>query len=307
MSMKLHIMLMIVLVSSTMIPLCFAEKKGQSMVHELVIDGINRRYIVYKPGVSDTGGLPLMVVLHGGLGNASHMEKMTGMNDIADSGQFIVAYPDGTGGRLPAMQDQRTWNAGRCCGRAMRQNVNDVLFIKRVIEDIHTRYAIDTSRVYVTGMSNGAMMAYRLACEIPDKIAAIIPVSGTLAVDNCDSAKDIPVLHIHGDQDRNVPFDGARGEESVSIVSHRSVPDTINLVIRLRQCIASEKRTLEGNIQASSYRCSNGAPVELYVIKGGEHVWPGGHGRNNKESDGRYISASKVAWEFAKQFSKNPK
>lgn len=301
--MKLYILLIIVLIFSAMIPRCFAGEKGQSMVHKLVINGVDRSYIVYKPAVANTEGLPLMVVLHGGLGNASHMEKRTGMNDIADSGRFIVAYPNGTGGRLPAMQDQRTWNAGSCCGRAMRQNIDDVLFIKRVIEDIHSRYAIDTSRVYVAGMSNGAMMAYRLASEIPDKIAAIIAVSGTLAVDNCDSAKNVPVLHIHGDQDKNVPFDGARGEESVSIVSHRSVPDTINLVIRSRQCIASEKRTLEGNIQVSSYRCSNGALVELYVIKGGEHGWPGGRGPDKKDSAGQF-SASKQAWEFAKQFSK---
>jgi polyhydroxybutyrate depolymerase len=248
-----------------------------------------------------------MIVLHGGLGNAKRMEEMTGMNDVADTGRFIVAYPEGTGGRLRAMQDRRTWNAGSCCGQAVAQNVDDVSFIEKMIEDIHSRYSIDSRRVYVAGMSNGAMMAYRLACQIPDKIAAVIAVSGTLAIDNCDGAKDVPVLHIHGDQDTNVPFMGGRGERSVAGVDYRSVPDTIKLVTRARQCLAPEKKTLEGNIEVSSYRCSNGAPVELYVIKGGGHVWPGGHGSNNKPSDGRYISASKAAWEFAKQFSKGGK
>ena len=279
--------------------------QGQSTVHELVVDGIVRSYIFYKPKGSDTKNLPLMIVLHGGLGNAGYIEKVTGMDDIADIGHFTVAYPNGIGGRFGIMKNRRTWNAGHCCGRAVKQKVNDVRFIEKVIEDIESKFSIDSRRVYVTGMSNGAMMAYRLACEIPDKIAAIIPVSGTIAVDNCDGAKDVPVLHIHGDQDKNVPIAGGKGARSVAGVSHRSVADTMNLIIRSRQCAPPEKRTLNNVTQVSSYRCSNGAPVKLLIIKGGEHVWPGGHRRNNKSLDSQYISASKQAWEFAKQFSKS--
>ena len=303
MSMLLRIMLF-TLLFTTMIYGVVAAEKGQSQVHELVVDGIDRSYIVYKPMLSDTTDLPLMIVLHGGLGNAKHVEKMTGMNEVADTGKFIVAYPNGTGGRFRFMKNRRTWNAGSCCGQAMKKNVDDVLFIEKVIEDIDSKFSIDTRRVYVTGMSNGAMMAYRLACEIPDKIAAIIPVSGTLTVDNCDGAKDVPVLHIHGDQDKYVPIAGGKGDKSVAGVAYRSVPGTIELIIRSRQGLAFEQSTLNGEIRVSSYSFSNGAPVVLCTIKGGEHVWPGGHGRNNKPSDGRYISASEQAWEFAKQFSK---
>jgi len=302
--MQWRIILLVLLFFLTMITDDFAAGKGQSMDYELVLDGGVRSYIVYKPMVTDTKGAPLMIVLHGGLGNARRMEEISGMNDIADEGKFIVAYPNGTGGRFASMQDRRTWNAGRCCGQAVRQNVNDVLFIKKMIEDIHSRFSIDTGRVYVAGMSNGAMMAYRLACEIPEKIAAIIAVSGTLAVDNCDAAKDVPVLHIHGDQDKNVPFTGGSGDEGVAMVSHRSVPDTMKLILQARQCSPPKQKMLNSNIQVSSYRCSNGAPVELYVIKGGGHIWPGGHGRRAKESVSQCISASRLAWEFAKQFFK---
>lgn len=282
----------------------FADAKGQSMVYQITLNNTIRSYIVYKPLVTGTKGLPLMIVLHGGLGNAEHIEKMTGMNEIADTGKFLVAYPNGTEGRFALMKNKRTWNAGRCCGQAVKQKVDDVFFIKKMIEDIHTKFLIDTRRVYVTGMSNGAMMAYRLACEIPDKIAAIIPVSGTLAVDNCDKAKDIPVLHIHGDQDKNVPFAGGRGEAGVEKVGHRSVPDTMKLILQARQCSPPERKTLNGNIQIFSYCCSNGAPVVLYIIKGGGHVWPGGKERSGRDCGSRYFSASKLAWEFAKQFSK---
>lgn len=305
MSLPLQIIALFSLFLFALVPQVVGAEKGQSTVHELVVDGIRRSYIVYKPMISGNKDLPLMIVLHGGMGNAKYMEKTTGMNDIADTGQFIVVYPNGIGGRFGFMKKRRTWNAGRCCGRAVKQNVDDVGFIEKMIEDIDSKFSIDTRRVYVTGMSNGAMMAYRLACEIPDKIAAIIPVAGTLAVENCDSAKDIPVLHIHGTEDKNVPITGGKGAGSIARVAHRSLPDTVKLIIRSRQCLAPEESTLSGEIQVSSYRCSNGAPVVMFLIKGGEHVWPGGHGRRHKDSAGRHFSASKEAWEFAKQFSKH--
>jgi polyhydroxybutyrate depolymerase len=271
------------------------------MMRELKVDGAVRDYILYVPTLPDRKELPLMIVLHGGLGNAAHMERITGMNEIADAGKFMVAYPDGTGGRIESMKNRRTWNAGRCCGPAVKQNTDDVLFISRMIDDIHARYSIDTRRVYVAGHSNGAMLAYRIACEIPDKIAAIVAVSGTLAVDNCDRAKDVPVLHIHGERDGNVPYEGGRGEDSLADVAHRSVPDSLKLFTTPRQCTGSEEKKLNGVILATSYTCKNGAPVSLYVIKGGGHAWPGSV---RDRTNGKGVSASALAWEFARQFQK---
>ena len=304
MLLSLRIVPLFTLLSATLILGVAAAEKEKSKVYKLVVDGIERSYILYKPMFSNSKGLPLMIVLHGGLGNARHVEKTTVMNEVADTGRFIVAYPNGIGGRFRFMKNRRTWNAGGCCGNAVKKNVDDVLFIERVIEDIRSKFSIDTRRVYVTGMSNGAMMAYRLACEIPDKIAAIIPVSGTLMVDNCDSAKDVPVLHIHGDQDTNVPISGGKGPKSVAGVSFRSLRDTVKLITRSRHCLTPEEKIMNGKIQISSYRCKKGAPVEILIIKGGRHVWPGGRGRNNRSPDDQYLSASKQAWEFAKQFSK---
>jgi polyhydroxybutyrate depolymerase len=279
-----------------------AEGKGSSMVHEVEVHGAVRNYILHIPPVPDGKGLPLMIVLHGGLGNAGYMERTTGMNRIADAGGFMVAYPEGTGGRLKSMQNRRTWNAGLCCGQAVKQNADDVSFIAAMIDQIRAKYPIDTRRVYVAGHSNGAMLAYRLACEIPDKIAAVIAVSGTLSVDTCDRAKDVPLLHIHGEQDQNVPFEGGRGKDSLADVAHRSVPDSLRSIMRSRQCSVSEEKMLNSGIQATSYACKKGAPVLLYVIKGGGHAWPGGNGR--RDSNMPTISASELSWEFAKQFRK---
>ena len=279
-----------------------AAENGRSSFNELLVDSHQRSYILYRPLTANTEELPLMIVLHGGLGNASYMQKSTGMDEIADAGRFIVAYPNGVGGRFAP--NRRTWNAGSCCGRAVRENSDDVRFIEKMIEDIASKHAIDTRRIYVAGMSNGAMMAYRLACEIPDRIAAIIAVAGTLAVRNCDAAKDIPVLHIHGTEDNNVPVNGGVGRQSVSGISHRSVSDTVELITRSRRCQAPEVRTESGGIQISSYHCADGAPVRVVLISGGGHVWPGGYGKRNKDSTAHKFSASKQAWEFAKQFSK---
>ena len=266
---------------------------------------MQRSYIAYEPFTSDKNRLPLMIVLHGGLGNAEHIMKTSGMNDIADSGPFVVVYPDGVGGRF-GLANRRTWNAGGCCGLAVRKSVDDVKFIDKIIEDIGQKISIDTRRVYVTGMSNGAMMAYRLAAAIPGKIAAVIAVAGALTIENFDSAKDVPVMIIHGTEDENIPIKGGLGANSLAGVSYRSLSDAVKLIIRSRQCLAPEENQQSG-IRTISYRCRTGAPVVIVLIEGGAHAWPGGQGRWQTGSGGPHFSASKEAWEFAKQFSKTSK
>jgi polyhydroxybutyrate depolymerase len=202
------------------------------------------------------------------------------------------------------MKDRRTWNAGDCCGPAVRQKSDDVAFVAAMIEDVVAKQPVDRRRVYVAGMSNGAMMAYRLACEIPEKLAAIIPVSGTLAVDDCRKAKDIPVMHIHGDSDTNVPFEGGVGDVSLTRVSYRSIPETMRLITAPRRCSGPETAALNSSVQRTTYHCADGAPVELLVIKGGGHVWPGGRQRPGQTGGTNALSASQMAWDFARQFTK---
>ncbi len=267
---------------------------------QLIVDDATRSYHIYKPTQSATKGLPLMIVMHGGLGNAESMEEITGMNEVANKGQFVVAYPEGTGGRFAVMKDKRTWNAGNCCGPAQKANVDDVKFIKTMIQDIENKYAIDSARIYVAGHSNGGMMAYRLACETPDKIAAIISVSGTLAIDRCEGANNIPVLEIHGDADENVPLAGGRGKGPAG-VNYRSVADSLAIMMKIRQC-KPPTQTSSAGVEKTVYSCSQGAPVHLVVIAGGTHSWPGGSGRRSNEAHG--FSTSNEAWQFAKNFSK---
>ena len=120
-------------------------------------------------------------MLHGGFGTGDQAERDYNWDAEADGGHFLVAYPDGLG---------RAWNAGSCCGEPQRTNLDDVGFITTMVSDIEQQIPIDPARVYVTGMSNGAMMALRLGCQT-DVFAAIAPVAGTLLTDCSNASADI--------------------------------------------------------------------------------------------------------------------
>ncbi|MEO4046074.1 PHB depolymerase family esterase [Pseudomonas sp. CAU 1711] len=279
-----------------------ADAEGQ--LQRLEVGGEERSYKLFVPGNATPAPMPLMIVMHGGLGNADETERTTGMNRIAAANGFMVAYPNGTGGRL--MKNRRTWNAGDCCGPAVQRKVDDVAFISAMLADIATRHALDRSRVYATGISNGAMMAYRLACELPSEIAAIVPVSGTLALNGCSGAKNIPVLHIHGSADSNVPYRGGMGENAIAGVAHRSVPETMQMLAKAHGCGAgTSEREMPDGSELTSWNCQSKAPLQLRLIPGGEHVWPGGDSRRNRKLFGGNFSASQAAWDFAKQFKKS--
>lgn len=135
--------------------------------------GRSRSYIVHVPPAA-RGGRPLPVVLnfHGGGGNAENQQKYSRMDPLADREGFLVVYPDGTGRRTDRLL---TWNAGTCCAYSVLNRVDDVGFTLALLRDLDSRQAIEGGRVYATGLSNGAMMAWRLAVGASDRVAAIAP------------------------------------------------------------------------------------------------------------------------------------
>ena len=138
--------------------------------------GRQRSYIVHVPPAAREGRpLPVVLNFHGGGGNAEAQQKYSRMDALADAEGFLVVYPDGTG----RMADKLlTWNAGTCCAYSVTNNVDDVGFTLALLADLEARQPVDRRRVYATGLSNGAMMAWRLAVEASDRIAAIAPVAG---------------------------------------------------------------------------------------------------------------------------------
>lgn len=181
-----------------------------------------RSYRLYTPNNMPDKKSPLVIVLHGGFGNAEWIEKVLSINPTADRHGFRVAYLNGTEIRGPKMKNRRTWNAGTCCGRAVRKNVNDVHFISEVIKEIIERHNVDNKSIYLVGHSNGSMMAYRFMCSRPNTVTAMVGIAGPLLLDKCN-AQNVDVLHIHGGKDNHVPSNGGKGSDSLTNISYPSV------------------------------------------------------------------------------------
>jgi polyhydroxybutyrate depolymerase len=208
---------------------------------------------------------------------------------------FVAVYPDGL---------NRSWNAGGCCGPAMRRDVDDVGFLVALIDRVQRDHATDPDRVFVTGISNGGMMAYRLACEASDRVAAIAPVAATLVFDGCAPAHPVSLLHIHGLADGNVPFDGGRPTKSFQAVPPTYPPVRAGLArfVEAGGCDETSRRTSGVDARVTVERwnaCANGAAVELVTIADGGHSWPGGRRilrALDPPSDA--LRATHVIWEF---------
>jgi polyhydroxybutyrate depolymerase len=273
--------------------------------HFLEHEGRRRRYVVHVPRGSD-GARPLPVVLafHGGLGRPEGLRTQTRLNDAADRHGFLAVYPEGTGvARL------LTFNAGSCCGWAARQRVDDVGFVRRLLDEgLPGRYRIDRRRVYATGLSNGAMLCYRLACELPDRVAAIGPVAGGMMVDGPRPARPVPVYHVHGRKDPNVPYAGGVGRNAVQRVAHRPVEDVLAWWVKANGC-RPEPAAVERQADRVLTRWepppgAAGAPVVLCAVTEGGHNWPGGVDTTAHLGTGphaRSVDATELLWRFFEQ------
>ncbi|MDO8260950.1 MAG: PHB depolymerase family esterase, partial [Candidatus Magasanikbacteria bacterium] len=164
----------------------------------LQIDGLTRKYLLHVPQNYDKNKkTPLVLAFHGGMGTAEIMEANYGLVPKSDKEGFIVAFPNGTS-RLSS-DKLATWNAGNCCGYAQDNNINDVDFVKAIISDLESKFNI--GKIFATGMSNGGMLSYRLACEMSDTFTAIAAVAGTNNFEGCDPKQPISIMHIHGLKD----------------------------------------------------------------------------------------------------------
>jgi polyhydroxybutyrate depolymerase len=230
-------------------------------------------------------------MIHGGFGSAAQAQRAYGWNDMADAHEFIVAYPDGKG---------RAWNGGSgCCGDSGKIERDDVQFIVQMIDVLALSLPIDQSRIYATGMSNGGIMSYRLACET-NRFAAIAPVAGTQLVP-CVDPTPTSVLAIHGVDDASVRFDGEPGS-GVAKIDGPPVRDVMAFWRDVNNCSGPIEATI-GDVTDSYAACPEGRVVELLAIANMEHTWPGGGSgpiaemRTNHRGGDDFI-ATVVIWEF---------
>lgn len=266
-------------------------------------DGLERRYRVHVPArYRPASPAPLLLALHGGGGNMDFQadDERYGLISKSESEGFIAVFPNGyskrNSGRLA------TWNAGACCGGARDENIDDVGFLRRVVANITRQMNIDRKRIYAAGMSNGGMMAYRLACEMSDVFRAIAAVGGTDNTNGCQPKHPVAVLHIHALDDSHVLFNGGAGPgvpRKAAVTDFTSVPGTAAKWAGLNGCASPPKRILE---KAGAYcdlhaPCRSGPEVQLCVTETGGHSWPGAV-KSRGDTPSQAINANDVMWDF---------
>jgi polyhydroxybutyrate depolymerase len=249
-------------------PTIAAQLSARTQVETIHVGDFDRTYRVYRPSqvVANPG---LVIVLHGVFGSGFQAESSTGFDAQADRLGWVAAYPDGVLDGWDAFGDTPYW--GRHPG------VDDVAFIGALIDRLSSSDRLDLARIYVTGFSRGAMMTYRLGCELSGRVAAIAPVSGNMATAE-GSAADVPcqlsapvsVLAIHGTADGSIPIAGGQGD-----IAYAPMADVIARWRALNSCVGSGTVSADGASTTTSWTCRGDSAVETRVVDGGAHAWPG--------------------------------
>lgn len=248
----------------------------------MIHDGRQRSYLIHVPQrLADPA--PVLFAIHGGGGAARGMAGLVKgrLNDLAEEDNFLLVYPEGIGGG---------WNDGRDnpVSKAIEEKIDDVGFMVALIDNLSVSYPIDRSRVYAAGISNGGMMALRLACDAADRFAAVAAVTANMPADlveNCNPKRPISTMIINGTEDPLMPFDG--GEIRVFLRTRGTVIsafDTFGYWANKNGCemkTASEPLDdfpADGThaVTHDATGCSGEAAVTLIEIRGGGHTWPGG-------------------------------
>ncbi|MBL7782517.1 MAG: T9SS type A sorting domain-containing protein [Saprospiraceae bacterium] len=262
--------------------------------------GLTREYRLYQPAAyTGNTAVPLVINMHGYGSNNLEQEFYGDFRGIADTANFLIVHPNGTFDN----QGERFWNT---FGNGA--TVDDVGFIRNLIDTLSATWNIDPERIYATGMSNGGFMSYSLACELNERIAAIASVTGSMSpfkLAACSPQHPVPVMEIHGTADNVVPYNGIP-------LSMSATPDLVNAWVDFNNCNPTPAVSNVPNISTSDnctaehYVYSGGdagSTVEHYKIIGGGHTWPGAFfiiGVTNQD-----FSASKEIWRFFSQYTLN--
>ena len=272
------------------------------------VDGVTRRYILFVPtGVDPQSPLPLVVAFHGGGGNPEAIIQGSGLNEKAQEEGFAVAYPYGTGTSPDAFL---SWNGGNCCSYAQEQNVDDVRFVELMLDDIARRIRVNRKQVFAAGLSNGGIMAYRVAAELSEDFAAIASVAGTTGQLSIQPTHPVAILHFHGLSDLLLPYKGGFGETPSGApgeVEYLAVDQALTQWSAANLCtgpatIETLPNPIADGTRATRHarrHCAGDTAVEIVLIEGGGHTWPGEPplreflGRSTQD-----FSANDLMWEF---------
>jgi polyhydroxybutyrate depolymerase len=246
----------------------------------MVVDKKLRDYRIYRPPtLSDTTQIPLVIVLHGSPIDAAGFEDVIHFQAEASAAGFLAVYPDGC---------NEDWDQSR--------DSYDVHFVSRILDRIESEFPIDRSRVYVTGASAGGFMAYRLACDLADRFAAVASMTGSMWWDDCQPARPISILEMHGTSDLSVPMEGGSYHGSARMPSTMAV---IQRWLTFDGFVGNPVLSQTGITKTSLWKnCRAGTEVRLDTIVGGHHTWFG----STFDPVPGEPDANPLIWDFLNQF-----
>lgn len=268
-------------------------------------DGRTRSLLLYVPA-SYTGSTPVPVVFvfHGGFGSGAQAAEAYGWREKAEAEGFLAVFPDGVG-RV------QTWNAVHCCGAALEEDVDDVGFVRYMVEGLSAVARVDRARVYAAGMSNGGMLSHRIAAELSDVFAAAAPVAGTIGGRARRGApietvvppsRPVPVILFHGVEDRNVLYFGGPSESPIPTTRvDLSQEESAAFWAAANSCDPEPEVEVNTTGHVRFYRflgCDGGADVVHVTITDQGHAWPGARPRPFGDPPSREVSATDEAWAF---------
>jgi len=248
-------------INSERTELCYSNENAQVLMH----DDIDREYVLHIPSSYDgTSAVPLLMNFHGFGGSASEYLKYADMRSVAESGTFILAYPQGS-----CSDGFSHWNP--CpLGGDNKSDADDFGFVEAMINEISSEYRIDADRVYAAGYSNGSMMAYGLANYKSELVAAVASVSGTMLDCIGPTDRPMPVVHLHGTNDWVIPYNGNS--------FYRSAQSVLDHWIRFNNTTTDPTVVTDFSgglsIEHSVYdQGDRSVSVEHYKYIEGDHVW----------------------------------
>ncbi|MFO0760993.1 MAG: PHB depolymerase family esterase [Byssovorax sp.] len=251
-----------------------------STTQKISAGGRDRTFVLHVPASAPAAGTRMLILaLHGNGGQGVQQEDLTGFSALSDRDGFVVIYPDGI---------DKSWADGRGTTDADMQGVDDVGFLRALIDWAVQNQGVDPKNVHATGHSNGGMMASRLGCDLSDKIASIGPNAAELpelVSKTCAPVHPMSVMTFHGTDDPFVPYGGGELPKGAGgVVLGAEAARTF--WAEKAGCAATSKTTGEPDRDPSdgttvdredSQNCKGGAEVVLFTVHGGGHTWPSGH------------------------------
>lgn len=287
---------------------CYSAQGQTNLTDSFVHQTYERQFMVHFPPNFDTSSQRALVVsLHGGSGNMVNAQGFSQLNPVADQNDFVIAWPQGYGIAPPGF----SWADGRNTS-ADQSGIDDVGFIDRLIDLLVTRYNIDTNRIFICGFSNGGFMVQRLACELPERFAAMASLGASMDIlryQNCNPSRPIPMAFFNGTADPAVPYGGGpmqnpqvtpivAVETAVQYWVNHNGCQTVNPVVALPDIFPTDNSTAE-LYQYSNCDCN--ADVVFYKLINGGHTWPGVYVASQEAVLGntnRDINGSDELWTF---------